>query len=304
MTGPGDSARPAGSAKSDRRGASRSPRPDAVRLKLVVAYDGAAYQGWQWQKIGLGVQQKLEEALARIFPSTPRVHGSSRTDTGVHALGMVVHFDVPRPAFRMPARKLVLAVNAWLPDDIRVLSARRCRGDFHARFDATGKQYRYQVWNHAAMNPLRRTQAWHVPRRLDVTAMRTAATRLLGAHDFAAFSSNPGYGRRSTRRTLTRVSVQRAGPLLTVIIEGDGFLYRMCRVIVGTLIEVGLHRLDADDMMRLLTEPDRRLGGMTAPAHGLVLWKVFYGRPAARSAKAESSRDGSADSSALRDRDS
>jgi tRNA pseudouridine38-40 synthase len=253
-----------------------------------VAYDGSAYQGWQWQKIGLGVQQKLEEALAKIFPSGPRVHGSSRTDTGVHALGMVAHFDVPGAEFRMPARKLLLAVNAWLPEDIRVTSARRCPSDFHARFDATGKQYRYQVWNHAAMNPLRRAQAWHVPRRLDVPAMRAAAVRLLGTHDFAAFSSNPGYGRSSTRRTLTRVAVQKSGPLLTVIIEGDGFLYRMCRVIVGTLVEVGLHRLDPDDMMRLLTEPDRRLGGMTAPAHGLVLWKVFYGKLNSRSAKAGS----------------
>lgn len=259
---------------------------DAARLRLVIAYDGAAYQGWQWQKIGLGVQQKVEEALAKIFPSGPRVHGSSRTDTGVHALGMVAHFDVPKAEFRLPARKLVLATNAWLPEDIRVLSASRCRGDFHARFDATGKQYRYRVWNHPAMNPILRAQAWHVPRRLDLAAMRPAAARLLGTHDFAAFSSNPGYGRRSTRRTLTRLSVQKSGPSLTVIIEGDGFLYRMCRVIVGTLVEVGLHRLDADDMRRLLAEPDRRLGGMTAPAHGLVLWKVFYRR--ARTPSADS----------------
>src|SRR5258707_7744956 len=116
---------------------------ESLRFKLIVAYEGTRYSGWQVQKTGTGVQEILEEALAKLFPSRPRVHSSSRTDTGVHALGMVAHLEVPRQEFRMVPAKLILAVNAFLPEDIRVLSAARCQADFHARFDATGKQYRY-----------------------------------------------------------------------------------------------------------------------------------------------------------------
>src|SRR5882672_1532591 len=138
----------------------------------MIVYDGTGYEGWQVQKTGTGVQQKGEEALARLFPSKPRVHSSSRTDTGVHALGMVAHFEAPRSECKMDARKLALALNAWLPPDIRIFSASRVMHDFHARFDATKKQYRYFAWNHSAMNPLLRTSAWHVPRPLDLAAMR------------------------------------------------------------------------------------------------------------------------------------
>src|SRR2546426_5868308 len=113
------------------------------------------------QKTGTGVQQKIEEALAKLFPSHPRLHSSSRTDTGVHALGMVAHFEVARAEFRMSTSKLALALNAWLPQDIRIFGAARARTEFHARFDATGKQYRYFVWNHPATNPLLRHSAWH-----------------------------------------------------------------------------------------------------------------------------------------------
>jgi tRNA pseudouridine38-40 synthase len=248
------------------------------KFKLTIAYDGTAYQGWQVQKTGTGVQEKVEAALAKLFPSAPRLHSSSRTDTGVHALGMVAHFEVPAPEARLPLRKLALALNAHLPEDIRVVGAHRCRADFHARFDATGKQYRYLVWNHAAMNPLLRRQAWHVPRPLAVPAMRAAAKRFLGRHDFRAFTSNPGYERLSTVRRLTRVEVKRSGPLLTFVIEGDGFLYKMCRGIVGTLVQVGQGKLAVGDIRRIRSSRDRRGAGMTAPAHGLVLWRVFYDR--------------------------
>jgi tRNA pseudouridine38-40 synthase len=253
------------------------PLASTHKFKLVIAYDGTAYEGWQVQKIGTGVQQKVEEALSKLFASRPRLHSSSRTDTGVHALGMVAHFEAPRGESRMPGRKLVLALNAWLPEDIRVLSAGRVRGDFHARFDARGKQYRYSIWNHPAMNPLRRHTAWHVPRRLDLAAMRQAAHVFEGKHDFQSFTSNPGYGRESTVRTVTRCEIKRRGPELTVVIEGDGFLYRMCRGMVGTLVQVGLRKFPPEMIKPMLARKDRRVAGMTAPAHGLVLWKVFYG---------------------------
>ncbi len=249
-----------------------------AKFKLTIAYDGKAYQGWQVQKIGTGVQEKVEQALARLFPSRPRVHSSSRTDTGVHALGMVAHFEVPKTDARMTPRKLALAINAWLPEDIRVLSAARASADFHARFAATGKQYRYLVWNHSGMNPLLRHMAWHVPKALDLAAMRRAARPFLGKHDFQSFAANPGYTRESTVRTLSRCDIKKSGALLTFVIEGDGFLYKMCRGIVGTLVQVGLGKFSATEVRTMLAQRDRRLAGMTAPAHGLTLWKVFYAR--------------------------
>lgn len=247
-----------------------------VKFKLVIAYDGAAYQGWQVQKIGTGVQEKVEQALAKLFPNKPRLHGSSRTDTGVHALGMVAHFEVPNGESTMTPRKLVLALNAWLPEDIRVLSAGRAAEKFHARFDAKGKQYRYFVWNQSAMNPLIRGTAWHVPRALDVKAMRAAAALFVGKHDFKSFAANRNYEMESTVRTLTRCDFKKSGPLITFFIEGDGFLYKMCRGIVGTIVQVGLGRFPAGEIKTMLAQKDRRVAGMTAPAQGLVLWKVFY----------------------------
>ena len=246
------------------------------RLKLTIAYDGTGYEGWQVQKTGTGVQEKVEAALAKLFPSHPRLHSSSRTDTGVHALGMIAHFDVAPAECKMSARKLALALNAWLPEDIRVVAAARARQHFHARFDAAGKQYRYFVWNHAAMNPLIRHTAWHVPRPLDLWTMRLAAPFFVGQHDFQSFAANPGYAKASTIRTLGRCELTKRGRLLTFIIEGDGFLYKMCRGIVGTLVQVGLGKFPAEEVKRMLAKKDRRVAGMTAPAHGLVLWKVFY----------------------------
>jgi len=247
-----------------------------VKFRLTIAYDGAAYQGWQVQKIGTGVQEKVEQALAKLFPGHPRLHGSSRTDTGVHALGMVAHFEAPADECKMSMRKLALALNHWLPEDIRVLSAARAPEKFHARFDAKGKQYRYFVWNHTAMNPLLRGTAWHVPRKLDLAAMRSAAALFVGKHDFKSFAANRNYEMESTVRTLTRCDLKKNGPLLTFIIEGDGFLYKMCRGIVGTIVQVGLGKFPAGEIKTMLAQKDRRVAGMTAPAHGLVLWKVFY----------------------------
>ncbi len=249
---------------------------DSLKFKLNIAYDGAAYQGWQVQKTGVGVQQKIEEALGKLFPSVKRIHSSSRTDTGVHALGMIAHVEIPRAEFKMPANRLALAINAFLPQDIRVVSTVRCRKDFHARFDATGKQYRYFVWNHPAMNPLLRHQAWHVPRKLDLAAMRAAAKLFPGKHDFKSFAATRNYEMESTVRTLTRCDIKRSGSLLTFVIEGDGFLYKMCRGIVGTLVQVGQGKIATDEIKKIFSHRDRRVAGMSAPAHGLVLWKVFY----------------------------
>jgi tRNA pseudouridine38-40 synthase len=248
----------------------------SLKFKLTIAYDGTAYEGWQVQKIGTGVQQIVETALAKLFPSGPRLHSSSRTDTGVHALGMVAHFEIPRAEFKMTVRKLALAINAWLPEDVRVVSASGAKGKFHARFDAGGKQYRYFVWNHAAMNPLLRKTAWHVPRKLALKAMRAAAKLFVGRRDFKSFAGTQNYEMKTTVRRLTRCDVKKSGAQFTFIIEGDGFLYKMCRGIVGTIVQAGLGKFPPADIKAMLAKKDRRVAGMTAPAHGLVLWKVFY----------------------------
>jgi tRNA pseudouridine38-40 synthase len=249
---------------------------DLFKFKLIIAYDGANYSGWQIQKIGLGVQQRVEEALAKIFPSVGRVHSSSRTDAGVHALGMVAHVEIPKAEFKMSVEKLALAINAHLPPDIRIMSAKKCAKKFHARFEAKGKQYRYFVWNYHAMNPLLRHQAWHVAHKLDLQSMRVAAKKFLGKHDFKSLAGTRGYEMETTVRTLTRCDIKRNGALLTFLIEGDGFLYKMCRGVVGTLVQVGQGKIAANEIGKILASKDRRVAGMTAPAHGLVLWKVYY----------------------------
>jgi len=254
---------------------------DVVRLKLTVAYDGRGYEGWQCQRAGRSVQQQVELALAKVLGGGPhRLHSSSRTDAGVHALGMVAHVDVPRARWRMTPAKLRLAVNAHLPEDVRVMEARRAAAAFHARFQATGKRYLYTVWNHPAMNPLLRGRAWHVPSALDLAAMKQAARLFVGRHDFRSFAANRGQALQNAVRNLWRCDLTRRGPELRFVLEGDGFLYKMCRAIVGTVVQVGRGRFAVADVSAMLAAEDRRVAGMTAPAEGLLLAKVFYGRRA------------------------
>src|SRR5262249_46065493 len=206
----------------------------------------------------------------------PSVQGSSRKAGRVPPPGMLARFGAPGKQSKMPPHKLALPRNHGLPERIRVLSAARASEKFHARFDAKGKQYRYFVWNHTAMNPLRRGTAWHVPRALDLKAMRAAAPLFVGKHDFKSFAANRNYEMETTVRTLTRCDFKKKGPLLMFTIEGDGFLYKMCRGIVGTIVQIGLGKFPASEIKAMLAQKDRRVAGMTAPAHGLVLWKVFY----------------------------
>lgn len=249
-----------------------------LKFKLTLTYDGTAYHGWQSQRSGRGVADQVEASLARLFPSAPRLTSSSRTDTGVHARGLVAHFEVPRDELRMPARQLALAINSGLPDDVRVLAAVRAPAAFHARFDATSKQYRYHLWNHPAMDPLARHRAWHVPRPLDLAAMKSAAALFVGRHDFRSFTSKRAGVLGDATRTLTRCEVTRRGTELTILIEGGGFLYKMCRGIVGTLVEIGEGRYPAERVGEMLACQDRSAAGSNAPAHGLVLWRVSYAR--------------------------
>ena len=253
-----------------------------LKLKLTIAYDGFQYKGWQVQKSGITVQQKIEEALQKLFPSVDRVHSSSRTDTGVHARGMVAHVEIEKDEYRIGELKLRLALNAFLPDDVSVLEVKRVPANFHARFDATGKQYRYMIWNHPVSNPLTRHTSWHVSRNLDLADMQKAAKYFIGSHDFSAFAVKREYEMRSTVRVVTNCRFHKKDSMITCVIEGEGFLYKMCRGIVGTLIEVGTGKLNPIDIQNILKSCDRSKAGMTAPAHGLILWKVKYSKNKAK----------------------
>ena len=209
-----------------------SPR----RYRLDVAYDGTAYAGWQVQPNGMTIQERLEATLDQIVGTRPKVHGSGRTDQGVHARRQVAHCDLTT---RIACTSLQRALNALLPADIRVLRLRRVTGDFHARKSAVGKEYRYFVWNSAVMPPVHRLYKTHVYRPLDEAAMQAAADHLVGRHDFAAFASNSRRVLESSVRRVDELRIRRRGSELVLIARGEGFLYKMVRSIMGLLIRVG-----------------------------------------------------------------
>ena len=243
-------------------------------LKLTITYDGTAYVGWQRQANGVSVQECLENALRQIYNKRVIIHGASRTDAGVHALGMIAHFHKPNDRYQLP--KLFLSLNALLPPDIRVSRIQQAKSNFHARFSAKSKLYRYRILNGAIGAPFRRNITWHIHKPLDFFAMRKAARFFLGKHNFSSIAVNPGYQRTSMIRRIYRCSVLRRCDEIHIEVEADGFLYKMVRTIVGTLLEVGLHKRTIESVVELLKKRKRSLAGKTAPAHGLFLVRVKY----------------------------
>ena len=244
--------------------------------KLTLAYDGTDYSGWQVQLNGTAVQEIVERAVERIFGEKARVHGSGRTDAGVHALGQVAHFHVPKAKAKIPPASLRGALNGALPRDVRVMKVERAATGFHARFEAHEKTYRYQIFCGDVMDPFVRRWAAHSPRPLDVTAMRRAARVLAGRHDFAAFAANPRREQETTVRTLKRLSVARRGKLVTITATAEGFLYKMVRSLAGALLRVGTGKLTVADIERILKSKTRTARVETAPPQGLFLVKVRY----------------------------
>ncbi|GAA5482842.1 tRNA pseudouridine(38-40) synthase TruA [Haloferula sargassicola] len=248
-----------------------------MKTLLHLAYDGTGYHGWQSQPSGRGVQDQVERALFGILRENIRVEGASRTDTGVHAHDMPAHFEsrqMPVPPARLP-----VALNHFLPADIRVTRAESVSDAFHARHDATGKTYSYTLWNHPAHHPLRRHDSWHVPQQLDLAAMRAAAAQLTGTHDFRAFTVTCPGELKNPITTLRRLGFQGDGPALHITLEGDRFLYKMCRALVGLLVQVGTGKGGPSDVARLLEPeklPPEARSGLIAPPHGLALWHVSY----------------------------
>lgn len=242
------------------------------RIRLIVSYDGTNYVGWQIQPNGVSVQELLEKALFELTGEQIRVEGSGRTDSGVHARAQVAHFDTN---VRMAANKFAIAMNTHLPDDIRVLFSEECDPSFHARFSAKKKEYAYTIHLGAHADVFSRLTSLHLHTVPDLAVMQTAASCVLGEHDFNAFKCT-GSTMENTVRTVTRSEWVRKGPYLIYTVEGNGFLYNMVRILVGTMLEIGSGKRPVSDMQKAIENGNRSDAGATAPAHGLCLIRVVY----------------------------
>lgn len=242
------------------------------RIALGVEYLGSQYCGWQYQHHALSVQQVLEEALTRVADQPVRVHCAGRTDAGVHATGQVVHFETS--ALR-PERAWTLGVNASLPDDVAVRWARAVDAEFHARFSAMARHYRYLILRRPARSALWHQRAFWTHRSLSLAPMREAAAALIGRHDFTSFRALACQA-KSPVRTLHYLDLSERGDLLVLSVGADGFLHHMVRNLVGVLLAIGRGERPADWAAELLALRDRARGGITAPAHGLYLLRVDY----------------------------
>jgi len=242
-----------------------------MRLLFTLQYLGTRYAGWQRQANAIAVQQVVEEALSKMFGERIAVEGAGRTDSGVHARAQRAHAEVP---FGIERRGMLLGLNDLLPHDIRITAIESVAGDFHCRFAAKRKTYRYQIWNGPVADVFAFETHAHVAQRLDDSIMREAARCLAGEHDFRAFTV-PAPEVSSTRRTITAIEVTREGEALRIGITADGFLRFMVRRIAGSLIEIGRGKIDPGALARAL-EPAFAEARWTAPAKGLVLWEVGY----------------------------
>lgn len=242
-----------------------------MRLRLVIAYDGSAFRGWQSQAGGGAVQDHLEAAFAKLCGRRIPVHGAGRTDTGVHALGQCAHVEIEREG----EIDWTAALNANLPREIRVLRCARARSDFHARYSAKGKVYVYRLWNAAVLSPFELRRAWHLPGPLNLDAMREAAAVFEGSHDFKAFAANRGKPENDTVRTIYSVAVHKKGPLISLRFHGDGFMYHMVRLMTGALVKTGQGRAPVASIASYL-EGKAGKCSYAAPAEGLYLVRVIY----------------------------
>lgn len=241
--------------------------------RLIVAYDGTEYGGWQRQPNQRSVQELIEAALAKLTGGAVTVHGSGRTDAGVHARAQVASVQLTTHHSPLTIQR---ALNANLPEDVRVTGVRVAAKDFHARFSAKEKEYRYQIDAGVVVDPFLRRYAWHHPRPLDLPAMRRAAKLIVGRHDFSALSANPMREIDTPVRTVTKLTINRRGSLLTVTACADGFLYKMVRTIIGALVKVGEGRMTVEELRVAIAGKKRTALIETAPAHGLFLWRVVY----------------------------
>jgi tRNA pseudouridine38-40 synthase len=247
---------------------------ESRRLKLVISYDGRDFAGWQSQKHGNTIQDRLEAAFERICGTRLPVTGSGRTDAGVHALGQCAHVDVPAAQFA--AERWLKALNGVLPPGIRILRARFVSKSFHARFSAKGKVYRYRIINGTVRPPLEIGRAWHIAFPLDAELLGRVAKLFTGRHDFGGFAANRGKEKRSTVRRLEYVRVMDRRNLIEIEFSADGFLYKMARSMVGAMVRCALGKESLQSIELRLERPSRASAGFVAPAAGLYLVRVRY----------------------------
>lgn len=242
------------------------------RIKIVVAYDGTNYNGWQVQPNGITVEGVLNQALTELTGESVAVIGASRTDSGVHSLGNVAVFDTNT---KIPAEKISYALNQRLPDDIVVQGSCEAPPDFHPRRCESRKTYEYKILNRTFPMPLHRHDSYFTYRKIDVEKMRQAAKCLVGEHDFKSFCSIHSQA-ESTVRTIYALAVKKEQDLITIRVVGSGFLYNMVRILVGTLLQIGMGERGAEEMPRILDAKDRTAAGPTAPAHGLTMVGIEF----------------------------
>ncbi len=247
-----------------------------MKYKMIIAYDGTNYPGWQVQKKQISIQQKIEEALSLLIKETVRVIGSGRTDAGVHALAQVAHFKTSNPVKDLSHLRLQL--NGILPFDIRIKSIESVDDSFHAQLSALGKLYIYHLHVSSVSDPFTRLYSLHIRKKLDIPLLKEAAKLFTGTHDFSSFSNKPEHGSagKDPVRTLFRLDVVEKGEKIDLEFEGDGFLYKMVRNITGVLLEVATGKRKINEINEIFAAKDRRKSGMAAPAHPLFLVRVDY----------------------------
>lgn len=240
-------------------------------IKITVQYNGENYCGWQKQPDSLGIQGNIEKAIYEITKEEVKITGSGRTDAGVHALGQVANFKTHS---NVPVEKIPNALNAKLPKDISIIACSEVDDEFHSRYSAKGKRYRYLIYNQLYRNPIYKDISYHVRYDLDFKKMCEEAKHLIGEHDFKGFMSS-GSSVKDTVRTIYDITLEKNENLIILEIEGNGFLYNMVRIIVGTLVDIGRGRIN-ESLVDIINYKSRSKTGHTAPAHGLFLKKVDY----------------------------
>ena len=254
---------------------SAAPLPQGGRrLKLIVAYDGSGFSGWQSQARGDTIQDRIEAALANVLGQKVRVHGAGRTDAGVHALGQCAHVDLPPT--RLEPAVLASAINASLPPQIRILRCRFVAPSFHARFSCRAKIYRYRLATTPVLSPFEFGRAWHVTGILDDRSLRACARLFVGTHDFSGFAANRGHPVASTVRTIRKVRLRRTAATTVIEFDGDGFLYKMVRLMVGATVQCALGKRSIGEVQERLLGAATERARFAAPANGLILVRVMY----------------------------